>query len=469
MSSQRSGSASRETVELIERCRSVTADDLPDDARERAETLVLDTLGVMLGSATQTESSAIARTLAGEVYGAGESTVVGNVRRTTAPGAAFVNGTVAHGIELDDTHSGASMHPGAVVLPAALAVGETEDATGTELLEAVVAGYELMVRVGRAADPSALYERGFHPTSCCGVFGAALTAAMLQGLDREATVNAVGIAGSFAAGNLEYLAQGTLSKRIQPGVAAQAGVTATALAARGYTGPETILEGENGFLNAYASGGDIGQLHAELDDEYEYEITRTGIKPHACCRYNQTPIDAALLLQREEGIEPDDIESITVEMVEAPLDIVARPRAEKVEPATSTAAQFSVHYSVAVALVQGRAFLKEFDEPYLTDDAVLNLAGRVTVEHAQDLEEYYPDYFPARMTIETVDGTTHERMLQTCRGDPENPLTDEEIREKYDALSTRFLPDGDAEALAEVVRDLTAVGDVGEIARYLRE
>lgn len=131
-----------------------------------------------------------------------------------------------------------------------------------------------------------LYERRFHPTSCCGVFGSALTASLLRGLSKNKTVNAVGIVGSFAAGDLEYLAQGTLNKRIQPGVAAQAGVTAAALATKGYTGPKTILEGENEFLHAYADGGDVSRLHAEIDGGHDYEITPTGIKSHACCRYN---------------------------------------------------------------------------------------------------------------------------------------------------------------------------------------
>lgn len=456
------------TAELVERCRSLTVDDLTADARERARTLCLDTVGVLLGSAGSTESSAIVRDMAAAIYGDGPATVAGNEQGVAPPVAAFANGTIAHGLELDDTHSAGSVHPGAVVVPTVLAVGETEGASGTELLEAVVAGYELMCRVGRAAVPDRLYERGFHPTSCCGVFGAALSAAKLQGCSAEETRNAVGIAGSFAAGNLEYLAQGTLSKRIQPGVAAQAGVTAAALAARGYTGPATILDGENGFLRAYADGGDPSMLLADIDDGHAFEITRTGIKPHACCRYNQAPIDAALALQREHGFDADEIASVTAGIAETALPIVAEPHAEKSDPTSPTDAQFSLQYSVAVALQEGRAFLEQFQEPFLTDRSVLDLADRVTAEAAPDLTDAYPDGFPTRVTVETTGGERYETTLRTCRGDPANPLSQAEIREKYDTLAARELDDGEADALAERLLDLESVEDVAEITGFLR-
>jgi 2-methylcitrate dehydratase PrpD len=456
------------TEAFVRRCLDVTADDLPPAAVERSHTLFLDLLGVVLGSAPSAESSRIVRDLVGAVYGEGEATVVGQRVGAPTPAAAFANGTIAHGIELDDTHSGASIHPGTVIIPTALAVGETEGSTGEELLEAIVSGYECMIRISRAANPAVLYDRGFHPTATCGVFGAALTAARLKGLDFERTVNAVGLAGSFSAGNQEYLADGSLSKRIQPGVAAQAGVQAAELAARGYTGPRAILEGTNGFLESYAGGGDVDRLFADVDDGYEFEITRTGIKPHACCRYNQTPIDAALEIQRERGVDADEIESIRVGVVGAAMGIVAEPRAQKIRPRTATDAQFSLHYSVAVALVEGRAFLEQYGEPYLSDDRVRDLAASITVEHDEELDEYYPDYFPARMTIRTTDGAAHSTMLETCGGDPANPLSAEFLDEKYRTLAGRSLDETELDDLRALATDLPAVEDVSEITAFLR-
>ncbi|WP_411968916.1 MmgE/PrpD family protein [Haloferax sp. YSSS75] len=457
-----------QTEAFVERCLDIDAADLTSDAEKRSHTLFVDLLGVMLGSAPTAESSQIVRDTIRAVYGQGDATVVGESEGSPTPAAAFANATIAHGIELDDTHSGASIHAGTVVIPAALAVGETEGATGTELLEAIVSGYECMIRISRAADPAELYRRGFHPTATCGVFGAALAAARLKGLSLEETVNAVGIAGSFSGGNQEYLATGTLSKRIQPGGAAQGGVLAAELASRGYTGPETILEGTNGFLAAYAGGGDVDRLFADIDDGYEFEITRTGIKPHACCRYNQTPIDAALQIQREHDVDPDDIDVIHVDLLGPAMDIVAEPRDNKVRPRGQTDAQFSLHYSVAVALVAGEAFLEQFDEPYLSDERVLSLADAVQVEHDPELDAHYPDYFPARVTIRTTDGEEHTAHLETCGGDPANPLSEEFLDYKYRTLAGRSLDETELDELHALATDLPNVDRVETLTAYLR-
>lgn len=455
------------TESLVEHCLAISNETMTEAARKRAHVLFRDGLGVILGSATTTDSSEIARDMVDAVYGPGDATIAGGKTAPT-PAAAFANGTILHGIELDDTHSGSSAHPGAVIIPTILAVGESEGATGTDALEAMVAGYECMLRIGRAADPASLYDRGFHPTSCTGVFGAALAAGKLKGLSEDEIVNAVGIAGSFAGGNLEYLAEGVLSKRIQPGNAAHAGIVASELAARGYTGPRTILSGKNGFFSCYSDNADPTLLLADIDDDAEFEITRTGIKPHACCRYNQTPIDAVLQLKRDHGFTPDEVESVTVEIVDAAIVLVADPDSGPKLPATTTDAQFSLPYSVSVALLEDQAFLEQFREPYLSSERVREFIGRVTVEHGEDLETYYPDFFPARATVRTTSGDTYTTMLKTCRGEPENPLSEDELTEKYETLAGRYLADDAIDCLERLATDLPAVDTVETITEYLR-
>lgn len=452
---------------LVEYCFPISTADLTDAARDRAHVLFRDALGVILGSATTTESSEMVRDTVSVVYGDGEATVAGG-GKVPVPAAAFANGTIFHGIELDDTHSGSSVHPGAVVIPTVLAVGERESSSGEEALAAMVAGYECMIRIGRAANPASLYKRGFHPTACTGVFGAALAAAKLTELSETEAVNAVGIAGSFAGGNQEYIAEGVLSKRIQPGNAAQAGIVAAELASRGYTGPRTILEGENGFLHAFSDDPRPDALLADVDDEFSFEVTRTGIKPHACCRYNQTPIDAVLELKRDHGFGPDDIDSVTIEIVDAAMPIVARPAEKKRRPRSTTAAQFSLQYSVAVALIEDRAFLEQFREPLLSDDRLHGLIDRMAVEHGEDLESYYPDRFPARATVRTTDGDVYSTLLETCRGDPANPLEEGELLEKYETLAGQFLNTDEVASLERLATDLPAVDDVSEITAYLQ-
>ena len=454
------------TERLVEACRQIDWDDVPAAEQDHARALLSDFFGVLLGSVDAVESSRIVRDWA-QTYGDGPATIAGETSGVAPAVGAFANASVGHGIELDDTHSGSSTHPGVVVIPTALAVAEQENASSHEFLGAVVAGYELLIRIGRVADPAALYDQGFHPTACCGVFGAALTAARLRGLDREATVNAVGIAGSFAAGNLEYLADGTLSKRIQPGVAAQAGVIAAALADRGYTGPRSILAGESGFLQGYSDGSDPSRLFDAPDDEYTFEIARTGVKPHACCRYNQTPIDCTLAITNNHEFDLDNVESITVDVVEPAIDIVAEPHSEKVRPRTPTDAQFSLPYSVAVALVAGEAFFEQYREPYLTDEQVLSIAERVAGEHDPALDEEYPDQWGASVTVTLTDGTEHTAAFDTCRGDPGNMLTSEELESKVRALAGRELDDGQLDALVDAANAVDQADDVSALTDLL--
>lgn len=458
----------RPTEESVETCYNLSASDIPEAELEYAHELFVDFLGMLLGSADSTESSRIAREYTRAVFGSGPASVCGEGDGFPAPAAAFANGTIAHGIELDDTHSGASLHPGAVVFPAAMAVAEQEDADGETFLSAVIGGYELTARVGRAANPTVLYDRGFHPTSCCGVFGAALAAARVKGLPIEETINAVGLAGSFAAGNLEYFADGTMSKRFQPGIAAQAGVTAAELASRGFTGPRTIFEGENGFLAGYGDGGDFEALVADFDDEWTTELARTGIKPHACCRYNQTPIDAALAVVEEHDLDVGALEQIEFDLVGPAIEMVVEPRDHKVQPRTTTDAQFSLYYSVAVALMEGQAFLEQFREPYLSDPDVLELASRVEASHDPALDELYPDYWPAVATISTEDGRTFSKRLETCRGDPANPLSHDELEEKFRKLASRQLDDEGITALEDAARTVVSAADVSSVSRHLR-
>jgi len=454
------------TERLVKTCYTINWEDLPATEQEHAISLLADFFGVLLGSTDAVESSRIVRDYA-STFGDGPSSIVGINHRSPPPTAAFTNASIAHGIELDDTHSGSSTHPGVVIIPSALSVAEQTGATGREMLAAIVGGYELLIRIGRAADAAALYDRGFHPTAVCGVFAAALTAARLRGLDETAAGNAVGIAGSFAAGSLEYLEDGTLSKRIQPGVAAQSGIIAAALADRGYTGPRTILEGENGFLQGYSDRGSTDRLFLSPDDEFEYEIARTGVKPHACCRYNQTPIDCMLAIATDYDIDSSDVSSITVEVVDPAREIVAEPIEEKIQPRTPTDAQFSLPYSVAVAFEAGQAFSEQFREPYLSDESVLSLAKLVSAQHAPDLDPAYPDKWGARVTVTLKDGATLEQEFDTCRGDPENMLSDAALEDKVRTLAGRQLDEQGVEELLTAIRSLPDADGIDRLSAAL--
>ena len=289
-------------------CGALRDGRLAPDVAARATDLFLDYLGVTLAGAVE-ESTIVLRRGLGALGAGGDATVIGADERL-APPAALANGAAAHAIEMDDTHLGGSIHLGASVFSAALAAAELVPASGITLLRAAVAGYEVAARLAVAADPAAQYRRGFHPTGTCGAFGAAAAAGVVFGLDADGVTAALGVAGSQAAGSMEFLEDGAWTKRFHPGWAASAGLHAAALARAGFRAPQTIVDGRFGFLHAYGDGA--AAMPARDDD---FELMRTGIKPHACCRYSQGPIDAVLALRARHAIDPMRVARIDVGIV----------------------------------------------------------------------------------------------------------------------------------------------------------
>lgn len=412
----------------------------------------MDYLGVAAASAVLEEPSRIARDIATQMGGTAEATAFGLDQQLPAALAAFVNGVTEHGIEMDDTHAGGSSHPGVVVWSVALAVGERQDSSGAKLLSAAAAGYEIACRVAFAASPPGVYARGFHPTSVAGVFGAAVTAACLLDLSLDHTLNAVGIAGSFASGNMEYLAHGTFTKRIQPGHAAHAGILGALLAQRGYTGPSTILEGNAGTLRAYSDLSNVEHLVAHLGESWA--LMQTGMKPFGCCRYMQSPMEAALRAVRGHTWNIHDIVAIRTGLVSAGWSLVADPIEQKYAPKTRVDAQFSLPFGIATALVNGRGTVNEFREAHIGNPTILDLARRVTIHHDDELDRAYPARWPAWCEIALRDGRRLRADINTSKGDPENPVTPAEAREKFDALATTYWTTDHAHLVAEAVEQV---------------
>jgi 2-methylcitrate dehydratase PrpD len=364
----------------------------------------------------------------------GRATVIGTSIRTLPGLAALANGTASHGIEQDDTHSGGSIHLGTTMYSVALALAELlPDTAPTAFLAAVVAGYEAAARIAMAVQPKEHYALGFHPTQACGVFGAATTAARLLGLTAEQTLAAVGIAGSMAAGSMEFLAEGAWTKRIHPGLAAQSGIQAALLAAEGFTGPQHMLEGRDGFLQGYSRRPIPERLTENLGESFE--ILQTAVKPHACCRYMQGPIDAILDLMRAQKIDPPHIERIEVSMLEAGWDIVCEPRNKKYHPESVVDAQFSMPFGAAVAALYGAAGLDQFTPEQIHSPQVRRMMGKVTLMKDIRLEKNFPREWPSRVAIHLEDGRQFEKFVRHPKGDPENPLTWDEMAAKFRSLA----------------------------------
>ena len=427
--------------------------DVPGPVLARAADLFLDYLGVTLAGVVEESTVVLRRGLAG-LGTRGDATVIGTDERLAPPLAALANGAAAHAIEMADTHRGGSIHLGASVFSAALAAAELAPASGTTLLRAAIAGYEVAARLAVAADPAVQYRRGFHPTGTCGTFGAAAAAAVVLGLDGDGVTAALGVAGSQAAGSMEFLEDGAWTKRFHPGWAANAGLHAAALARAGFRAPQTIIDGRFGFLHAYGEGGAL----PALDDEFE--MMRTGIKPHACCRYSQGPIDAVLALRARHGIDPRRVARVDVGIVGAGFPIVCEPLDAKRRPRSVVDAQFSLPFSVATALVHGAAWPEDFLPAHFDDPAVRHVMDRVHPARDAALDARFPRTWPCWVSITLDGGAVLEERVDHPLGDPENFPSATLLAAKFERLATRALPADRARELSEIATRIAAVPDV---------
>jgi 2-methylcitrate dehydratase PrpD len=421
--------AERLAAELVGWC------ERPLDAAVEARALALlrDYLGVTLGGAPEASSVALRRGLS-RLGTTGTATVIGTASPLAPVHAALANGAAAHALEMDDTHQGGSIHLGASVFSAALAAAELHGASGSRVLRAAVAGYEVAARLAMALDPAAHYARGFHPTGTCGAFGAAAAAALVAGLDAHGLADALGIAGSQAAGSMEFLADGAWTKRLHPGWAASAGLHAAALAGAGFRAPHTIFEGRFGTLHGYSDAATAEPLAGRPGGE----LMRTSVKPHACCRYAQGPIDAVLELRRRHDLRAADVTRLEVGLVSAAFGIICDPLPAKRRPRSVVDAQFSLPFSVAVALVAGAASPDEFVAARCEDPLVQRVMDVVEPRHDAALDARYPEIWPVWVRVTSKSGV-HELAVDHPRGDPENFPTSAELGAKFRRLAARSL------------------------------
>lgn len=426
------------------------ADDLPDDVVSAAGRSLADSLAVIAAGAATEPARGVRTTV--ERYGTGQAVAPGG-EPLSEPFAALVTGTAAHALELDDGHRSASAHPGAVVVPTVLALADRVDADGADLVEGIVAGYEATVAAASAVMPSHR-ERGFHATATAGCLGAAAAAASLLDLDADATTDALGLGGTQAGGLFEFLADGSMAKRVHPGRAAMAGVLAADMAADGVTGPGSVVEGEDGFVAAFAPDGTLAPFDALGEP---YAVTEVYRKPYACCRHIHGPIDAVLDIR--EAVPPSAVEAVRVET----YTTAAHHDATAVE--TVLDAQMSIPYGVAVAYETGRADLAAFDTGQHRAE-LADLMERVSVSATGAMDDRYPAERPARTVVETVEGEIHERDVSFPTGAAEKPMSRAELREKYDGLAGD-VPEGVRGRAFEAAMDLTSEDDAAPLLAFL--
>jgi len=457
--------ATTASTRLAEFCASIRWDELPAAVRARMQELMLDHLGVALGGSAA-PSSKVGFELIADEHRANAASVIGAGFETSAAWAALANGLSAHALEMDDVTRDSSLHPGVTVIPAALAVAEERRSRTSELLVAVVAGYEVTMRVGAALNPASAYARGFHPTGVAGAFGAAVSAGKLLGLDADALGRAMGIAGTMASGSLEYLSDGAWTKRLNAGWAAHAGVVAAQFAARGFTGPATALDGRLGALHAYSDAANAERLVARLGQDFE--IMRVGVKPYPCCRYNHGLIDCALALREKHEIRPADVRAMRLAVLGGGWLLVAEPLEQKRNPNGTVDAQFSAPYAAAVALARGRVRLADYSDDSIADPEVRSLMSRTDCYRDPSFDARYPGVWPAAVEIQTTDGRVLREQIDYAFGEPENPVSGEALIAKFVDLTGERLGGDCALALADRILRLEHEPDVRRVMDELR-
>lgn len=432
---------------------------LPRDVERACADTVIDTLGLSIAA----RNSDYVNALRESWTALGPCTVFGSDKRLDAASAAMINGTAAHGEDFDNTFEGCPVHWGAVVVPAVIAAAEAHRLSGSQTLIGLAVGGELMCRLGLLAQKG-VHTAGFHPTAVLGAMGATAGVAAALRLTRDQTANALGIAGSMASGIIEYLADGSWTKRMHAGWAAQSGLRAASMARAGFTGPATVFEGTHGLLHGFAPSvtPDFETLRGGLGETWH--VARTAFKPYACGTMTQPFIDCAKRLA--ERVEAAAIVSLHCRVGEGTVHRLWEPIALKRKPPNPYAAKFSTPYCIAVGFVRGNAGLAEFTDEAVRDAAVLDIANRVSFEI--DPDDEYPRNYTGSISATLTDGSVVEEFQPYMRGGSRDPMSREELVAKcaaniaYGGVDARV-----ADAVADFADSLGEASNSDTIDRAL--
>ena len=405
--------------------KTLSVKDIPEKTQSTLKFLLKDICGIILSARNENYVKSLVETY----KGSGNLVSLGHSERFDLFSSAIIAGTAAHGEDFDDTFEGNPMHVGATMIPAMLSAAQKFNLNGDQILKGLTIGSELICRLALVA-PTAMHKQSFHPTAVCGTFGVAAGLSSVLDLTEKQMVSALGIAGSFTSGIIEYLAEGSWTKRVHPGWSANSGMNAALIAKSGFYGPRTVFEGEHGFFEAFALK-EIERDYSHLTDGLgnRWENQNLAFKPFACGTMAQPFVDCAIKI-RKKIKNLNNISSITAKVGEGTVHRLWEPLKEKKNPSTPYSAKFSVPYCVAVGFIRGDAGLNEFNEKSINDKEILNLASKVNYEI--DPNNEYPKNYTGTLICKTSENEFTEH--QPCfRGGIKEPLTKDDIDKKYNA------------------------------------
>lgn len=456
------------TEKYTEFAMQLKMEDIPSDVRERVCELILDTLGVGIAGADSPPAT-IARKCMEAQTSFKEATLWGTREKSSIYGAAFINGTSSHAYDYDDTHNWAEIHISSILVPCLLALGEKLKISGPKIIEVYTAAYEMTARIGVIGNPTILYGKGFHCSGIGGPFGSALATGLIMGLDKSKLINALGIAGSFSSGLLEFQYDGSMTKRFHPGLASWHGMTAAFLAKEGFTGPATIIEGKKGYLNAFTC--DFGKIDLAMKGLGEYfEILETHVKMYACVSGFSASIECLITIMKSNQIDPEQIEAIDVGVRELTYMWVRPPEEQ---PKNILSAQMNLAYCLAVAAYDKDVKLAQFSDERLKDPKVLALMHRIRISPDKELTDLNINkqdtvILPGRVAVKTKDGRILKHQLNYAKDSLGNRATRAELQEKFLELSGPLIGVGKSRDVSEMVYDLERLDDISKFVRLCR-
>jgi 2-methylcitrate dehydratase PrpD len=442
--------AMKTTEKMVSFVKETSYGDFSREVIHQAKRCFLDLIGVALGGARQPLVQILIETLK-ESGGRPQATVLAHGFKTSLLNAALINGAMAHALDFDDTHIGSIIHPSAPVVPAILAVGEWRGATGKAAMEALIIGFEVETRIGLGLGRKH-YDRGWHTTSTCGRFGAAVASGKLLGLSALQMSRAIGLAGTQASGL--RLAFGTMTKPFHPGKSAFDGLFSALLARRDFTCAPNMLEGPNGF--AEALGDDDTNLNRMVRNlGKKFQILNNTFKPYAACLLTHPTIDGVFELKKRYRLKVSDVDEISCEVARFCLDAAGQK-----EPKTGLEGKFSIYYCAALPLLEATVGEDMFTVEKVQSPQIVALGKKVKVRVNPSLKDT-----EARVTITTRDGKKYSAFIDKPKGDPRNPPTDSELESKFRSLAANNIPQKKIDALGEMIWSLEKVQDLRQLIR----
>ena len=439
------------TKRLADLSAQVRYKDLPPEAVSRAKECILDTLSCMLGGCKGAEAPILLKYVE-EAGGRPEATIIGFGRKTNAPNAALVNGTLGHALDFDDSQHSLMGHPSVVIVPAVLSLGEKMKSSGEAILEAFILGFEVTCKVGRGLNPK-LYNNGWHATSVIGALGASVAAGKLLGLDSGRMASALGLSASLACGLRENF--GTMTKPLHAGKAAQNGVISALLVRNGFTASQQILEAKRGFSATFSGQYDLNRILDNFGNPFEIVSPGVHLKPYPSCLETHSIIEATLFLVESNDIHAEDVESVKCGIAPLALDILIHAN-----PQTGLQGKFSAPYAVATALLHRKASLEQFTDRAVQDPKAQAMIQKVNVVAHPEMERSVQS---AIVTIRLKDGREFKKRLDITTGHPEKPMSLNQIIDKYRSCADTVIHKEGIEESIEKVLSFEKLTEVGEL------